>query len=107
MSGYIDVDLYIEYLTELKKSAEKHFRYEEAVQLGLEINRIKDFPTVSNVHEVKHGKNITENNLVDEFICSECGIIFKDISEYDVAEDIYREFIFKYCPNCGAKMDKE
>ena len=70
------------------------------------IDRIKAQPT-ADVQEVKYGKNVTTEHPVDEFICSECGIVFKDFSEYIPEEDVYREFYFKYCPNCGAKMDKE
>lgn len=57
----------------------------------------------ADVQEVRHGKNVTTEHPVDEFICSECGIVFKDFSEYIPEEDVYREFYFKYCPNCGAK----
>ncbi len=56
----------------------------------------------------KAGRNMTEQNTVDEFICSECGVMFADVSLIKVDEDnkdvTYHEFSFKYCPNCGAKM---
>ena len=58
--------------------------------------------------EVKHGKNITKIKPVDEFECSECGFIC------EICENIYyddcichREYNPEFCPNCGAKMDKE
>lgn len=66
---------------------------------------------VEDVAEVKHGKNTTEMNPVDEFECSECGFMCEDLVEKFYDEDFdyfrYREFEFNYCPNCGAKMDKE
>ena len=71
------------------------------------IANVTNMVSAADVQEVRHGKNVTTEHPVDEFICSECGIIFKDFSEYIPEEDIYREFIFKSCPNCGAKMDKE
>lgn len=78
----------------------------EFVRRGLNIaySIIKNQPT-ADVQEVRHGKNVTPFHPADEFICSECGIAFKDISEYIIEDDVYREFYFKFCPNCGAKMD--
>ena len=67
---------------------------------------IKSLPA-ADVQEVRHGENITSMHPTDEFICSECGIVFHDVSEYIVEDDVYREFYFDYCPKCGAKMDKE
>ena len=68
---------------------------------------ITDKLPTANVQEVRHGKNVTPFHPADEFICSECGIVFKETSEYIIEDDVYREFYFKFCPNCGAKMDKE
>ena len=63
-----------------------------------------------DVVEVKHGYNKSSMNPVDEFICSECGAMFADVSlvkEDEENGDInYYEFEFKYCPNCGAKMSE-
>lgn len=65
-------------------------------------------PTADAV-EVKHGYNATDMHPVDEFICSVCGFICNDYTEavYDWDGDYtyYRECEFKYCPNCGARMD--
>ena len=56
----------------------------------------------------QHGENITKMNPVDEFICSECGLIMRDLTEVRIDEDnedeCYFEFEFKYCPNCGVKI---
>ena len=59
-------------------------------------------------------KNLTKENPVDEFICSECGFMTDDFSRTEIDEDIddgiwyedrtRREFEIKYCPNCGAKV---
>lgn len=57
------------------------------------------------------GENITENHPVDEFICSECGLVMRDCGRYEIDEDdgdeICYEFAFKFCPRCGAKMKGE
>lgn len=71
------------------------------------IEIIDEYTPTADVQEVRHGKNVTPFHPADEFICSECGIAFKEMSEYIIEDDVYREFYFKFCPNCGAKMDKE
>ena len=61
--------------------------------------------------EQKTCKNISEMHPVDGFTCSECGISIEDYSEKEVDEqngDItYREYMLRYCPNCGAKVVEE
>ena len=64
----------------------------------------------ADVVEVRHGHNATSMHPVDEFVCSVCGFICNDYTEAVYDEDgdytYYRECEFKYCPNCGAKMDE-
>ena len=69
---------------------------------------LSEMPTIDAV-PVVHGENITEENEVDQFVCSECGLILegyirKIIDDDDGAID-YQEYYMRYCPNCGAKMD--
>lgn len=55
-------------------------------------------------------KNITKQHPVDEFICSECGLILQDYCKKRLDEDgdeYFFEFEIKYCPNCGAKVVEE
>lgn len=55
-------------------------------------------------------KNITGNNPVDEFICSECGFACGGFHRINVDEDgdeYFVEFEIKYCPTCGAKVVEE
>lgn len=77
----------------------------------IEVERTIDDQPTADVVEVRHGRNITEMHPVDEFICSECGFMCEDLTEkvYDEDGDYFytREYEFKYCPSCGAKMDKE
>lgn len=53
-------------------------------------------------------KNISEMHPVDGFTCSECSITIVDYVEERVDEEeydtTYHEYVFKYCPNCGAKV---
>lgn len=57
--------------------------------------------------EEKTCKNISDMHPVDGFTCSECGISLEDYCEKEVDEEngdiTYREYMFKYCPNCDAK----
>lgn len=63
--------------------------------------KVKELPTIDAV-PVRHGKWIDEGRY-DKFFphhrwrCSECG---EYVYEIDVPW-------FKYCPECGAKMDEE
>lgn len=53
-------------------------------------------------------ENIIEQNHVDEFQCSECGIVLCDWTEektdVEDGDKTYHEYEFKFCPNCGAKV---
>lgn len=55
-------------------------------------------------------KNTTKNHPVDEFVCSECGLVLQDycrkILDEDGEEYLF-EFEIKYCPKCGAKVVEE
>ena len=65
----------------------------------------------AGIGKMKTCKNESDNNPVDEFICSECGFMTEDFSEkrvdMDDGEVTYHEFEFRYCPNCGAKVVEE
>jgi rubrerythrin len=62
------------------------------VEYAVPLRAINEEPT-ADVVEVKHGKWIKDKN---RYTCSECGFYyFANNSKSN------------YCPNCGAKMDKE
>lgn len=111
MKKYIDADKLIETLIELQEIPTPGLAKvtNEAISLGLSlaVREVRKSP-VADVEEVKLGYNKSSMNPVDEFICSECGAMFADVSlvkEDEENGDInYYEFEFKYCPNCGAKM---
>ena len=73
-----------------------------------DVTRLLSLPVV---RPVKEGENITENNPVDEFVCSECGIIIEDWSRVEIdeadGERTNHEYVFRFCPNCGAAMTEE
>ena len=75
-----------------------------------ELLNMVEFLPAADVQEVRHGKNITKINPVDEFECSECGFvceICENIYDDEYTLDCQREYNPKFCPNCGVKMDKE
>ena len=56
---------------------------------------------------VVHGFNDNRNyHEVDEFRCSVCGLHLEDWERHvhDEGAEFIREYEFKYCPECGAKM---
>lgn len=59
----------------------------------------------ADVKPVVRGENIaTEYADCDQFICSRCGIHLQDwnLIEDDYEDGIVHEFVFNFCPNCGA-----
>lgn len=68
------------------------------------LRAVKNQPT-ANVQEAMYGKweinDINEEKKEITVMCSECGYTYI-LAECDTPQDF-----FIYCPNCGAKMDKE
>ena len=76
--------------------------YKNAMQL------VKELPSVIPARPHGHNNN-NDYADCDQFVCSECGIelqdwhsVERDIDDGDIT---YHEYTFKYCPNCGAKME--
>lgn len=62
-----------------------------------------------DIQAVRHGHNENrEYHEVDEFRCSECGLHLEDWTRYvydeDSDEKYAQEYVFKRCPECGAKI---
>ena len=54
-------------------------------------------------------KNVAEDyDDCDQFICSKCGIElqhwFRVERDEDDGDETHHEYVFRYCPNCGAKV---
>ena len=60
-----------------------------------------DYLPTADVAPVKHGHWISLDDYFEDAQCSECGdaLVIGDCSFNDFCE------CYKFCPNCGAKMD--
>lgn len=65
-----------------------------------EMRAVFEIP-VADVAQVVHGRWEVSDTLCERFKCSECG---GGCWYYDYQGDVAKS---RYCPNCGAKMDKE
>jgi hypothetical protein len=85
-----------------KKLIDEGYVYDEIFDSNAEISRIIEAQPTADVAEVKHGKWIADRSscVSVEFKCSKCSYSFVD-------GDPYAQCKLNYCPNCGAKMDKE
>lgn len=106
MSRYIDADEEIRKINEAISINEQGRKEESLASYCLRrvAEALEKAPT-ADVEEVRHGKDIYETVLNHhcEFKCSVCGnwIGVVEGGTLDGAIE------FKYCPACGAKMDKE
>ena len=52
--------------------------------------------------------NESEYDSIDEFECSNCGIVLSEYQQVEIDEDDGERFFYdyrpKYCPNCGRKI---
>lgn len=62
----------------------------------------------SNVFVIKEAKNEGEFDECDQLVCSNCGIELQGWvrveRDEDDGEETHHEYVFRYCPNCGAKI---
>ncbi len=66
---------------------------------------IDEAPTIEDAEPIKHGHYIGESDgyadgypVYDIWSCSECGCYFEDWDDKPT---------YKYCPNCGARMEND
>ena len=84
-------------------NADEYIKYCEENWIVLNVDAVNEQPA-ADVAPVKHGYFIgTEfdgyadgNPVYYEWECSECGCVFEDDEPH-----------YKFCPYCGAKMDRE
>lgn len=125
MSDYIDRDLLLAEIEELKKSpwyndcGENYERIIRSDAIGTVVDLcVKSAPT-ADVVEVRYGKWVEDEYYDIPCVCSCCGAeaqytsTFEETFDYDWEENLcstgyeeIREYIrTPFCPNCGAKMD--
>ena len=76
--------------------------------LAATIDQAIDCEPAADVAPVVHGKWL---NFYNDFSCAECdrcGTIF-EVTDNETDEGLWNAFLsaYRYCPNCGAKMDEE
>lgn len=81
------------------------------IELCIECRELLEHqPTAYDVDKVvEQCENVAEKYAdCYEFVCSKCGIHLGEWVEVSIDEDyddeIHSEYVFKYCPNCGAKI---
>lgn len=101
MARYKDIEPIIGFIEKGLNNPDKAkaFGY-DAIEILTEI----EYAPTADVAEVRHGEWIEwwdDNYLTFCHKCSECG-------RYPLTkeETMHDEVLSKYCPNCGAKMDK-
>ena len=70
--------------------------YAEGAYGYVDAKQIADAPTVDAM-PVRHGQWETNSDRSDTLICSVCKCGF----------DMWKHDLHNFCPNCGARMDKE
>lgn len=125
MSDYIDRDLLLAEIEELKKSpwyndcGENYERIVRSDAIGTVVDLCVKSAPVADVQEVKHGEWIESGYYDIPCVCSCCGAeaqytsTFKETFDYDWEENLcstgyeeIREYIrTPFCSNCGVKMD--
>lgn len=67
-------------------------------------------PSVTPAPKKCHNENKDYDDC-DQFVCSNCGIELQDWHQVERDEDYgnvsYHEYEFRFCPNCGAKIEGE
>ena len=73
------------------------------------VEMLDDLPSVTLVPKKCYNENYDYAEC-DQFVCSNCGIELQNWHRVEHDEDdgdvTYHGYEFKYCPNCGAKIDK-
>ena len=90
----------IEILKIYKSESEENYYVKRARALDMAIKAL---------NQQKEGHNCNEDYAdCDQFVCSECGIELQDWHRVERDEDdgdiSYHDHVFRFCPNCGAKM---
>ena len=102
--------IYVKPLTNNYIGAIYEEQKEREKEIIFRLAELEDKIECGELCEQKTCQNVSKKHPVDEFICSECGFHYEDVSETKYDEDgeyFYKvEFETKYCPNCGAKVEE-
>ena len=100
MARYIDAEKVIEKISTITIKGRCTDAYEAGINKGLDIaTEIINHTPTAYVEPVRHGKWIKTTEPDTRYTCSRCDNHY--LCDFDLDLD------FKYCPNCGARMDKE
>lgn len=103
----IDADELMDFISEHAEQIQYAIEHKDMEILE---SLIKQIPTAYDIDKiVEQCENVAARYAdCDEFICSKCGIHLMEWVEVSIDEDyddeIHSEYVFKYCPNCGAKI---
>ena len=112
MKRYIDTDLLSDEADCLYKSQSVKMLDFEKIGYNHGVADViaiaKNLPT-ADVRENVYAENVAEDyDDCDQFVCSNCGIELQDWLRVERDEDdgdiTYSEYVFKFCPNCGADI---
>lgn len=92
-----------EYISRERAKAEIRKKFPVLAE-RIEINGVLNFIPAADVHPVRHGRWQITDAYPHNVYCSECHKRFAQ-THWAVWED--GSLPRAYCPNCGAKMDKE
>nr|DAR62182.1 MAG TPA: Transcription initiation factor IIE, alpha FINGER, Transcription [Caudoviricetes sp.] len=74
------------------------------------MSKVESCPCRKDVAPVIHTTNLSAVAWCDKLICSNCGIVLQDWVEVRYDENMddttHHEYVFNYCPNCGAKIEE-
>lgn len=109
MSDYIDRDLLLAEIKELKKSpwyngcGENYERIIRSDAIGVVVGLCIKSAPAADVQEIKHGEWIKMDIISDDvdYYCSEC----RNFIDIATGRETPIDRGFFYCPHCGAKMD--
>lgn len=104
MKKYIDADALYKRLSVFYNPETGIKAFNAAITLAKELVKNAD---AADVAEVVHGEWL---NFVGDYVTAECSVCGEcyDSSDYNDKEhfDMFKQ-LYKFCPNCGAKMDGE
>lgn len=98
MARYIDAGKAIEKISTITIKGRCTDAYEAGINKGLDIaTEIINHTPTAYVEPVRHGKWIKTTGTDTMYTCSRCDNHY--LCDFDLD--------FKYCPNCGAKMEED